>query len=272
MTFRFDKRARAPIMGPLACRDSSVSEPMPPSESIPREVTPGAPQGRFLDGVRDCLPVVLGYLAIGLAFGVVARTAGLSTLEATLMSVVLYAGSAQFITVGLIAAGAPALATIVTVGLVNIRHMFYSAALAPHLQRAPVWKNVLVGVELTDETFALVANRLGAGSVVEHSWMFGVNVTAQLTWVTATFLGAMLGQRIPDVSVLGLDFALTAMFAALLVLQVAHRPRLRIAIGVAVVAALVAVAGGLLLSTSWAIVAAAVAASTLGMVLEEKRP
>jgi predicted branched-subunit amino acid permease len=82
----------------------------------------------------------------------------------------------------------------------------------------------------------------------------------------------MLGQRIPDVSVLGLDFALTAMFAALLVLQVAHRPRLRIAIGVAVVAALVAVAGGLLLSTSWAIVAAAVAASTLGMVLEEKRP
>jgi len=248
-----------------------MSEATRPSENITETRASAAPSGRFLAGVRDCLPVVLGYLAIGLAFGVVARTAGLSVLEATLMSVVLYAGSAQFITVGLIAAGAPALATIITVGLVNIRHMFYSAALAPHLQRAPLWKNALIGVELTDETFAVVASRLGAGTVVQHGWMFGVNVTAQLTWVIATLLGALLGQRIPDVSALGLDYALTAMFAALLVLQIAHRPRLRIAIGVAVVAATVAVAGGLLLSTSWAIVLAAVVASTLGMALEERQ-
>jgi 4-azaleucine resistance transporter AzlC len=97
--------------------------------------------GAFLAGVRDCLPVVLGYVAIGLAFGVVARTAGLSVLEVTLMSLILYAGSAQFITVGLIAAGAPALATVLTVALVNIRHLLYSAALAPHLRRASPWKN-----------------------------------------------------------------------------------------------------------------------------------
>jgi 4-azaleucine resistance transporter AzlC len=249
-----------------------MSDEIQPTQGIMEEAARTPPRGRFLDGVRDCLPVVLGYLAIGMAFGVVARTAGLSVLEATLMSVILYAGSAQFITVGLIAAGAPFLATVITVGLVNIRHMFYSAALAPHLQRVPVWKNVLVGVELTDETFGLVASRLGAGTVVQHSWMFGVNVTAQLTWVTATLLGALLGQRIPDVSALGLDYALTAMFAALLVLQIAHRPRLRIAIIVAVAAALTAIAGSLLISTSWAIVLAAVVASTLGMALEERGP
>jgi 4-azaleucine resistance transporter AzlC len=247
-------------------------EEAPPSENIAETRAPAEPSGRFLAGVRDCMPVVLGYTAIGMAFGVVARTAGLSVLEATLMSVILYAGSAQFITVGLIATGAPALATIVTIGLVNIRHMFYSAALAPHLERAPLWKNALVGVELTDETFGLVASRLGAGTVVQHSWMYGVNVTAQLTWVTATLLGALLGQRVSNVSALGLDFALTAMFAALLVLQIAHRPRLAIAIIVAGAAALVAVAGGVLLSTSWAIVLAAVVASTLGMMMEERQP
>jgi 4-azaleucine resistance transporter AzlC len=246
-----------------------MSETAPPASSIAEESS-DATHNRFWSGVRDCLPVVLGYLAIGMAFGVVARTAGLSVAEATLMSVILYAGSAQFITVGLIAAGAPFLATIITVGLVNIRHMFYSAALAPHMQQAPLWKNLLIGVELTDETFSLVASRFGTGGVVQHTWMFGVNVTAQITWVTATLLGAVLGQRIPDVSVLGLDFALTAMFAALLVSQIAHRPRLGIAIGVAAIAALVAVAGGVILSTSWAIVIAAVVASTLGMVLEEK--
>jgi 4-azaleucine resistance transporter AzlC len=248
-----------------------MSEVAPPFSSLAQERV-DATHGRYSAGVRDCLPVVLGYLAIGMAFGVVARTAGLSVLEATLMSIVLYAGSAQFITVGLLAAGAPFLATIITVGLVNIRHMFYSAALAPHMQQAPLWKNVLIGVELTDETFALVASRLSPETVVQHAWMFGVNVTAQSTWVIATFVGAMLGQRIPDVSALGLDFALTAMYAALLVSQIAHRPRLGIAIGVAAVAALVAVAGGVLLSTSWAIVLAAVVASTLGMVLEEKAP
>lgn len=249
-----------------------MSEGTPPSDSIAGQVLSAAPSGRFLAGVRDCLPVVLGYLAIGLAFGIVARTAGLSVLEATLMSVVLYAGSAQFITVGLIAAGAPALATIVTVALVNIRHLFYSAALAPHLRRAPTWKNLLVGVELTDETFSLIASRLGGNDVVEHAWVYGINFTAQMSWVTATCVGALLGEAVPNVSALGLDFALTAMFAALLVLQIAHRPRLRIAIIVAVAAALVAVLGSPFLSTSWAVVAAVGVASTLGMALEERGP
>ena len=185
------------------------------------------------------------------------------------MSIVLYAGSAQFIAAGMLAVSAPALVIIVTIALVNIRHMFYSAALAPHLERSPAWKNVLVGIELTDETFALAANRFGMGAPIEQSWMFGVNLTAQVTWVCATCIGALLGQRVANVSALGLDFALTAMYAALLVLQLAQRPQLRIAIAVAVVAAVVAVSGGLLLSGSWAIVAAAVAAATVGVVLED---
>jgi 4-azaleucine resistance transporter AzlC len=248
-----------------------MAEMAPPSNNLAGE-SAAASRGRFLAGARACLPVVLGYLAIGMAFGVVARTTGLSVAEATLMSVVLYAGSAQFITAGMLSASAPALAIIVTVGLLNIRHMFYSAALAPQLPRAPLWKNILVGVELTDETFAVAASRFGAGAAVEHPWLFGVNVTAQLTWVAATCLGALLGQKVANVSALGLDFALTAMYAALLVLQIAHRPLLRVAITVAVSAALVAVAGSVFLSGSWAIVAAAVAAATLGVVLEEVRP
>jgi 4-azaleucine resistance transporter AzlC len=248
-----------------------MSQVAPQSNSIAGEST-DATRDRFTAGMRDCLPVVLGYLAIGMAFGVVARTTGLSVAEATLMSLVLYAGSAQFITAGMLAAGSPALAIIVTVALVNIRHLFYSAALAPHLQRAPLWKNLLVGVELTDETFALVASRFGTGTSVDHPRLFGVNVTAQFTWVAATCVGSLLGQKVANVSSLGLDFALTAMFAALLVLQIVHRPQMRIAIGVAAAAVLVAVAGGVLLSSSWAIVAAAVAAATLGVALEEAQP
>jgi predicted branched-subunit amino acid permease len=115
--------------------------------------------------------------------------------------------------------------------------------LAPHLHQAPLWKNALVGVELTDETFALIAARLGGNGTADHAWLYGVNLTAQVSWVTATCAGALLGQTVSNMSAPGLDFALTAMLATPLVLQVAHQPRLWTAIGVAVIAALVAVSG-----------------------------
>lgn len=226
----------------------------------------------FLAGVRDCAPVVLGYLAIGLAFGVVARTAGLSVLEVFLMSLILYAGSAQFITAAFIAAGAPALAVVFTIFLVNIRHMLYSAAMAPRLGRLPLWKNLVLGAELTDESFALATGHLDRGRPAVPAWLFGINATAQVSWVTATTLGAVLGQAVGNVRALGLDFALTAMFAALLVLQLAHRPRLGIAVAVAAAAALIAVLGSLIVPASWAVLIAGLAAATLGVILEEHRP
>ena len=74
------------------------------------------PPGRgYADGIRDAVPVIMGYLAIGLAFGVVAKTAGITVIEVAVMSMILYAGSAQFVMVGLIAAGVPASAVIVTI-------------------------------------------------------------------------------------------------------------------------------------------------------------
>ena len=224
---------------------------------------------RFSDGARACLPVVLGYLAIGVAFGVVARTAGLSTLEVALMSLLLYAGSAQFVAAGLIGTGASVSAIVVTVFLVNIRHFLYSAALSPRVRHLPVWKNVLIGAELTDETFSVAMSHLANDRAATAPWLFGLNVTAQTTWFTATTAGALVGRAIPDTRALGLDFALAAMFAALLVLQIANHPRLRHAIIVAAIAAVVAVGGAEIVSGSWAIIAAAVAAATAGVALEE---
>jgi 4-azaleucine resistance transporter AzlC len=185
------------------------------------EALPGkSSRVRFFTGVRDCYPVLLGYIPVGLAFGVVARTSGLSVAEVGLMSLLLYAGSAQFILVGLFTAGASVIATTVTVALVNIRHLLYSAALAPRLNRAPLWQNALVGAQLTDETFAFATGRLSPGEKADHAWIFGVQMIANLTWISSTMVGARLGQAIGNVSAFGLDYALTASFAALLVLQV----------------------------------------------------
>lgn len=87
--------------------------------------------GTFQQGVKDCLPTVFGYLSIGIAAGVIAKTAGFSIIEIAFMSTLIYAGSAQFILAGMYAAGAPASAIIFTVFFVNLRHLLMSAALAP---------------------------------------------------------------------------------------------------------------------------------------------
>ncbi len=222
------------------------------------------------DGARACLPIILGYLAIGLAFGVVARTAGLSPLEVGMMSLLLYAGSAQFVAAGLIGAGASVSAIVITVFLVNIRHFLYGAALSPRVRHFPLWKSALIGAELTDETFSVAMNHLADGRVASAPWLFGLNVTAQATWLTATTTGALVGRAIPDTRALGLDFALAAMFAALLVLQISSHPRLRHAIVVAGVSAMIAVGGAQIVPASWAIIAAAVTSATAGVTLEEQ--
>lgn len=236
-----------------------------PSELLDQ---PDRPSERFVDGVRACLPVVLGYLAIGVAFGVVARTAGVTPLEVTLMSVILYAGSAQFVVAGLLSAGGSASAIIVTVFFVNVRHLLYSAALAPHVRKLPLWQNALIGAELTDETFAVATSYLGKGRPARAPWLFGLNTTAQSTWIVATTTGAVVGNMIPNTEALGLDFALAAMFAALLVLQITSRPRLRVAVIVAAFSAIIAVTGGLVISPSWSVIVAALAAATAGVALE----
>lgn len=225
----------------------------------------------FGDGMRACLPIVLGYIAIGLVVGVVARTAGLTVLEVALMSLILYAGSAQLIVTTLIGASASAQAIIFTIFLVNMRHFLYSASLAPHVRKLPLWQNILIGSEITDETFAVAANHLVGNRRAHAAWLFGLNLTAQATWILSTTIGAIAGSVIPNTHALGLDFALTAMFAALLVLQITSRQQIRVAITVGLISAVVAVGATLFVSSSWAIIVAAVIAASIGVVIERKQ-
>lgn len=173
------------------------------------------PWGR---GTVRALPIVLGYVPIGFAYGVLAGQSGLSASNTLLMSVIVFAGSAQFIAVGLFAAGTGAAVVILTTFFVNLRHLLMAASLAPHLSG---WKKrylAFFSYELTDETFALHSadtTCLG-GNMVEA---LAINVTAQLAWVAGSLLGIVASGIIGDVKPLGLDYALPAMFIGLLVGQ-----------------------------------------------------
>jgi 4-azaleucine resistance transporter AzlC len=220
-------------------------------------------------GARAGLPVVLGYLSIGFAAGVVERAAGLSVAEVAVLSLVLYAGSAQFVFAAMVAAASPAAAIVVTVFFVNLRHLLLSAALAPALARVPAWKNALIGAQLTDETFVIAWSRVASGGALTATWMWGLNLAAYLAWAAANVAGALLGQALGDSRALGFDYALTAMFAALLVLQMKASPSRARAIAVAIEAAVLAIGLSQVLPGTWFVIVATLAAATLGFALEK---
>ncbi len=222
----------------------------------------------FAAGARAGLPVVLGYLSIGFAAGVVQRAAGLSVAEIALLSLVVYAGSAQFVAAGMIAAASPVAAVVLTVFFVNLRHLLLSAALAPALARVPAWKNALIGAQLTDETFVVAWSRVAGGGALSAAWMWGLNLAAYLAWAAATVAGAVLGEALGDSRRLGFDYALTAMFAALLALQIRAVPARGRALAVAIAAAGLALVLARVLPGNWFVIVATLVAATLGYALE----
>lgn len=218
----------------------------------------------WVTGVSQAIPIMLGYVPIGFAFGVLAQKAGISTLNALLMSLLVYAGSAQLIAVGLFAAGASPLSVVFTTFVVNLRHLLMSAAVAPFLERWRKFELVAFAYQLTDETFAVHSTRF-ASIGPDKPQVFATNVAAQMAWVFGTWLGVAVGQLVADVRPLGLDYALPAMFIALLVLQIENR----VQIGVALLTGVVAV--GLLLMglDQWNVTAATLVGATIGVVLEK---
>ena len=114
----------------------------------------------FWSGVRQALPIVLGYIPVGFAYGVLAKKSGLGLFNCVAMSVIVFAGSAQLIGAGLFGAAASPFTLVFTTFVVNLRHLLMSAALAPKLKGWHKWQIALFGYELTDETFALHSMRM----------------------------------------------------------------------------------------------------------------
>ena len=221
------------------------------------------------EGIKRAMPIVLGYVPVGFAYGVLAVKTGIPPLYAALLSVVLYAGSGQFVLVNLWGMGAGALSIILTVFVINLRHLLMAAALAPHLEPLSRLQKALFAHELTDETFAVHISAFGRGRPADAVTLFSCNLTAHSSWVLGSVLGVGFGSLLSDVRPYGLDYALIAMFLALLVPMCVRR----IHVILALVAVLLSVSLKLLGLGQWNVIAAAMIAATLGVFLDkpEKR-
>lgn len=173
------------------------------------------PHAEFLAGVRDQLPLLLGVVPFGLIFGALAISAGVSPPAAQAFSLVIFAGSAQFIAANMVAGGALPGVIVFTILIVNLRHALYSASLAPYLHRLPLrWKLALSWL-LTDEAFAVASMRYRRGELRQAHWyMLGTGMALWASWQISTAVGIVVGARLPPG--LPLDFALPLTFLALL--------------------------------------------------------
>jgi 4-azaleucine resistance transporter AzlC len=184
-------------------------------------------------GIRAQIPLTIGTIPFGIIWGALGVAAGLPPAVVVAMSVLVYAGASQFAAAGLITAGAPALVTVLTTLVINLRHVWYSASLAPHLADLSARWKFLFAFTMSDPAYATAIQRYSTAVEREkhHQYVYlGGTLLVYLTWQTTTVTGMLLGARIPPAW--NLDFALPLSFIALLAAQLRDR-----ALGVAALTA-----------------------------------
>jgi 4-azaleucine resistance transporter AzlC len=219
----------------------------------------------FLAGVRAELPILLGVLPFGLIFGVLAIGAGLPPLLAQAMSFIVFAGSAQFMAIPLLGAGAGTAVLWLTTFIVNVRHMLYSASIAPVTQHLPARWRWLLAYLLTDEAYVVTILRYNDSSVPnthKHYFLLGAGMTLWTTWQLSTAVGIFLGAQVP--SSWGLDFTLALTFMAMVIPLLKDRPSAAAALSAGLVAVL---ANGL--PYKMGLMLAALVGITVGLLLEK---
>jgi len=197
-------------------------------------------RSEFISGVKDELPIMLGVIPFGMIYGVVAMGAGLPASVAQAMSSIVFAGSAQFVAAQLFGMGTPGLVIVLTAFVVNLRHMLYSASVAPYVKHLDAKWKCLLAYLLTDEAYAVVITRYNRDKAYpatppNRQWYFlGAGLTLWSTWQASTAVGILLGTQIP--SSWALDFALALTFIALVVPALNDRPSVAAALTAGVVA------------------------------------
>ncbi len=177
----------------------------------------------IIEGAKRAFPIVLGYLPLGFAFGVLAVKSGIPAYLTVIMSVLVYAGSGQFIAASMVGMSAPILSIIIANFLINLRYCLMVSSLLDYIKPLSFFKKILFASQITDESFAVHYINFKEAEKEESSInntekvLFATNIVAHMGWIGGSLLGAISGGFVADIKPFGLDYALPAMFIALLV-------------------------------------------------------
>lgn len=170
----------------------------------------------FKSAFPQTLPVLAGYVSLGIAFGILLRDAGYGVFYAFLMSLFVFAGSAQFVCVELLVANATLPQVAFLIFLLNFRHFFYGLTMISHYRNVKNKWYLIFG--LTDETYALLSANKIPSTVEKSDFYFAVTFLNHIYWISGSVIGSLVGALIPF-DMTGIDFAMTALFAVLVVEQ-----------------------------------------------------
>jgi 4-azaleucine resistance transporter AzlC len=221
----------------------------------------------FTAGMKAGSSIAIGYFPIALTFGLLAKTTGLSIVEATAMSILVFAGAAQYISLSLIAAGVAPAVIVLNTFIVNIRHFLMTAALNEKMQPDARWKKALYAFGITDESFSVLA--IQKGGRLRTTFAAGVILVSYSSWVVFTAVGHLIGANLPQFLQASMSIALYAMFVGLLVPSMrGNRKVLSLAAIAAIINSFFYFTGWL--STGWAIMVATLASAVFVEIISPK--
>jgi 4-azaleucine resistance transporter AzlC len=216
-------------------------------------------------GFVAMLPFWFGVVPFALAFGILARTSDFSVVETQLLSVLVFAGSAQLAFVNLAQEGSGAIAIVLTVLLLNLRHVLYGLSLNAYLPAKTKPPRALLAAGLVDESYGLTIRAFLAGHG-SAGYLFGASLSLFVSYTASTLVGAMLGSRLPDPERLGLATIFPLSFLALLIPLV----RTRIDLSVAVASGTIGLIASQFFNGGVVVLTATIAAALFGMTLESR--
>ena len=223
---------------------------------------------QFSAGLKAGMSIAIGYFPIALTFGLLAKTAGLSITEATAMSIFVYAGASQYISLSLLTAAVDPILIIINTFIVNIRHFLMTASLNEKMQPEKKLVKAIYSFGITDESFSVLAT--SNKGRIPTAFAFGVIIIAYGSWVVFTAVGHVIGANLPDFIQAAMSIALYAMFVGLLVPSMkGNRKVVMLAMIAAAIHCALYFTG--LLSTGWAILVATLASSIFVEVVYAKR-
>jgi len=220
--------------------------------------------GRFRDGAKAALPIVLGYLPVRIAFGILAQKAGLNAFEGGLMSLLVYAGASQFIAVEMILKGITWFPIVLTTFFINLRHLLMSSTFSLFFNKNSLRALGLLSAQLTDESFAVAMSDTSKISN-RPIYLLGLHMTSHLAWISGSVGGAFFGSLI-DHREYGLPFALPALFICLLMIQIKNPYRF----GMMVIAGAFSLFFKWAFPGNWYIPLATLLASGIGVIVKPK--
>lgn len=215
---------------------------------------------QFLYGMRAGLPVVLGYIPVGIAYAVMARQAGFTVLETCGMSLLVYAGAAEMMAVGMYAQGAAIITIIITTFILNLRHIIMSTCVNNKLKNARTAPRLLAAIGITDEAFALFTTT--PQKQATFSYLLGITLVTYASWNVGSLVGALASDLLPPLVTASLGVSLYAMFIGLLLPGLRGNARLLVLV---IVTAAMNTALSQFIDGSWALIISTLVCAGIGV-------